>query len=94
MRLLLCTFVIASSLPIAGMAQDKRSPPTAVEPSLSVLPVAVDHTDARSAASLRDSLRQPIDDGREQPYRLSPEARQLMREQLRKQAAARELPKN
>lgn len=41
--------------------------------------------DARSAPRLRDSLRQSADNGSEpfQPYRLSLEERQRMREQLR-----------
>ena len=53
---------------------------------MSVLPIAADHADARSAASLRDSLRQPLDSVDDKPYRMSSQERQRLREQLRSHA--------
>jgi len=60
-------------------------------PSL-VLPISVQGDDHRGTQRLRDVLRQPLDDNiREpgsKPYRLSPEERHRLREQLRSQPDA------
>jgi hypothetical protein len=85
---------LAVGLPCVAAAQDRRVHPGSVEVPLSVLPVAVDQTEARSVTSLRDSLRQPWDEIAEKPFRLSSEERQRMREQLRTQSSARIVPKN
>lgn len=59
--------------------------------ALAVVPMTVapvEASDARPpAARLRDSLRQPLVEGdaASKPYRLSPEERQRLREQLRGQ---------
>lgn len=86
-----CCLVLAV-LPTLGMAQTRRAPPP-IDTALSVLPVATDNTEARSALSLRESLRQPLDDADNKPFRLSSEERQRMREQLRSQSALYETSK-
>lgn len=76
-----CLLLVA--LPTLGLAQGKRAHPLPDDAPVSVLPIAVESTEARSAASLRDSLRQPFDDADNKPFRLSSQERQRMREQLR-----------
>jgi hypothetical protein len=72
--------------PLLSAALELREHP--VQP-LATEPVAVAPADAPEgrpgAMRLRDSLRQPIADGdaASKPYRLTPEERQRMREQLR-----------
>jgi hypothetical protein len=76
-------------LPALAAADGKRPNLHSAETDAAVswLPVAVDNTEARSAASLRDSLRQPHGElGGSQPYRLSTQERQRMRDQLRAQS--------
>ena len=76
-----CLLLVA--LPTLGLAQGKRAHPLPDDAAVSVLPIAAESTEARSAATLRDSLRQPFDDADNKPFRLSSEERQRMREQLR-----------
>jgi hypothetical protein len=76
-----CLLLVA--LPTLGLAQGKRNHPLPDDVPVSVLPIAAENAEARSAASLRDSLRQPFDDADNKPYRLSSQERQRMREQLR-----------
>lgn len=75
--------LLLAALPTLGLAQGKRAHPLPDDAPVSVLPIAADNAEARSAASLRDSLRQPFDDADNKPYRLSSQERQRMREQLR-----------
>ncbi len=75
--------LLLAVLPTLGLAQGKRAHPLPEDAPVSVLPIAVDNAEARSAASLRDSLRQPFDDADNKPFRLSSQERQRMREQLR-----------
>jgi|GEM_PF-909451 len=74
---------LLAALPTLGFAQGKRAHPLPDDAPVSVLPIAADNAEARSAATLRDSLRQPFDDADNKPYRLSSQERQRMREQLR-----------
>lgn len=75
--------VLLVLLPSLALADGKRDQLQADDATVSVLPIAADHTEARSAASLRDSLRQPYDDMDNKPFRMSSQERQRMREQLR-----------
>lgn len=59
---------------------------TSEQAPLLVLPISVQDEEHRSAARLRDLLRQPYEDSPtpdSRPYRLSPEERLRLREQLR-----------
>lgn len=76
-----CLLFVA--LPSLALAQGKRTHPLPEDAPVSVLPIAADNAEARSAASLRDTLRQPFDDADNKPFRLSSQERQRMREQLR-----------
>lgn len=76
-----CLLLVA--LPTLGLAQGKRAHPLPEDAPVSVLPIAAENAEARSTASLRDSLRQPFDDADNKPFRLSSQERQRMREQLR-----------
>lgn len=75
--------LLLAVLPTLGLAQGKRVHPLPDDAAVSVLPISVDNAESRSAATLRDSLRQPFDDADNKPYRLSSQERQRMREQLR-----------
>lgn len=82
-------YLLLAVFPALAVADGKRvnAPPPEADAAVSWLPVAVDNTEARSAASLRDSLRQPQGDlADSQPYRLSTQERQRMRDQLRAQS--------
>jgi len=59
----------------------------AVAPGPTIVPIVTDAPDPKSGGRLRDVLRQPFDASATsgQPYRLSDEERQRMREQLRGQ---------
>lgn len=81
--------LLLAVLPSLAAADGKRAPPqsSGADGGVSWLPVAVDNTEARSAASLRDSLRQSHGEAVDsQPYRLSSQERQRMRDQLRAQS--------
>ena len=85
--LLLCALAAAAN----AQALDRGRPQveTVGAPSL-VLPISIQDDDHSSAPHLRDVLRQPLDGIREpggKPYRLSPEERHRLREQLRSQPA-------
>lgn len=75
--------VLLALLPSLALADGKRGQRQADDATVSVLPIAVDSTEARSAVSLRDSLRQSFDGTDNKPYRMSSQERQRMREQLR-----------
>lgn len=86
--LLLCALSAAAN----AQALDRGRPQVATlgSPSL-VLPISIQDDDHNSAPQLRDVLRQPLDGMQEpggKPYRLSPEERHRLREQLRSQLAA------
>lgn len=56
-----------------------------------VLPISIQDDDQSSSPRLRDVLRQPLDGAQEpgiKPYRLSPDERYRLREQLRSQPDA------
>ena len=75
--------LLLAVLPSLALAQGKRAHPLPDDAPVNVLPIAVESTEARSAATLRDSLRQPFEDADNKPFRLSSQERQRMREQLR-----------
>ena len=83
--LLLCALTAAAN----AQAPNSRRPQAdnVSTPSL-VLPISIQDDDNSSAPHLRDVLRQPLDGMQEpggKPYRLSPEERHRLREQLRSQ---------
>lgn len=72
------------------MAQkaEGRPPAGGAQAQLLVLPISAPEEEHRGAAGLRDVLRQPYEVTQElgsRPYRLTPEERQRLREQLRSQ---------
>ncbi|MGM9426546.1 hypothetical protein [Hydrogenophaga sp. MI9] len=75
-------------VPLCAVALEQREQPVH---TLVVVPVTASPTDAGdgrpAAPRLRDALRQPMSEGEAlgKPYRLSPEERQRLREQLRGQ---------
>lgn len=75
--------LVFALLPSLAWADGGRGQLQPDDMAVSVLPIAADNTEARSAVSLRDSLRQPFDDVDNKPYRMSSQERQRMREQLR-----------
>lgn len=77
---------IALSSAWAGPERARVEAPM-VAPGSTVMPIATDMAEPRVGGRLRDVLRQPFDAsaGPGQPYRLSDEERQRMREQLRGQ---------
>jgi hypothetical protein len=82
--------LLIATLPSLAAADGRRAPPPAAsaESAMTLLPIAVDQTEPRSAATLRESLRQPYGGvGESQPYRLSAQERQRMRDQLRAQSS-------
>jgi hypothetical protein len=86
--LLLCALAAGAN----AQALDRGRPQaeTVGTPSL-VLPISIQDDDHNSALQLRDVLRQPLDGMQEpggKPYRLSPEERHRLREQLRSQPLA------
>ena len=78
---------LAGWAPLAvAQAAEGRVQASSVQAPLLVLPISVQDDEHRSAARLRDLLRQPYEDSQtldSRPYRLSPEERQRLREQLR-----------
>jgi hypothetical protein len=86
--LLLCTLAATAN---AQTPQAKRAQAGAVGGPSLVMPISIQDDDHSSAPQLRDVLRQPLDGMQEpggKPYRLSPEERHRLREQLRSQAFA------
>lgn len=82
--------LLIAVLPSLAAANGRRVPPPAAgaDSAITLLPIAVDQTEPRSAATLRESLRQPYGGlGESQPYRLSSQERQRMRDQLRAQSS-------
>jgi len=65
-------------------ARARVDAPAALPPA-AVMPIATDMGEPRGGVRLRDALRQPFDAGAVpgQPYRLSEEERQRLREQVR-----------
>ncbi len=86
--LLLCSLAAVAN---AQTLDGARLEAGAVGTPLLVLPISIHDDDHRSAQRLRDVLRQPFD-GMQEPggklYRLSPEERHRLREQLRNQPDA------
>lgn len=81
---------LLAGLPQLAMAQAAQGGVSAsgVEAPALVMPIAVQDDEHRSALRLRDVLRQPYDETHEQgskPYRLTPQERHRLREQLRGQ---------
>jgi hypothetical protein len=86
--LLLCAL---TALANAQTPDNGRSQVGAVAAPSLVLPISIQDDDHSSAQHLRDALRQPLDGMQEldsKPYRLSPDARHRLREQLRSQPLA------
>ena len=75
---------LAASSVWAGPDRSRVEVPAMAPPS-AVVPIATDMGEPRGGARLRDVLRQPFDasTGLGQPYRLSEEERQRLREQVR-----------
>ena len=73
----------AAAGPLAERKLDDRMDASAA----AVMPISIDGSQPRNPLRLREVLRQPFDsmDDPYEPYRLSPEERQRMREQLRSQ---------
>lgn len=83
--LLLCALANAQT------PDNGRSQAGAVAAPSLVLPISIQDDDHSSAQRLRDALRQPLDGIQEldsKPYRLSPDERHRLREQLRSQPLA------
>lgn len=77
-------------LPHLAMAQATQGgvPSSSVEAPMLVMPIAVQDEEHRGALRLRDVLRQPYEEMQEpgsKPYRLTPQERHRLREQLRDQ---------
>ena len=85
--------LIAQPLLASGQTHGVHPLPAA-DAGLSVLPVAVDQSESRSSISLRESLRQPLDEAEAKPFRLSSRERQRLREQVRGQPLVYETSKN
>ncbi len=72
--------------PLVSWAADPSAVPVPAEkPSTALVPLSTaEASEARSNTSLRNVLRQPFDDFKEEgkPYRLSVQERQRLREQL------------
>jgi len=86
--LLLCALAAAAN---AQTPDGKRPQAGAVGGPSFVMPISIQDDDQSSASQLRDVLRQPLDGMQEpggKPYRLSPDERHRLREQLRSQAGA------
>ena len=68
-------------------AEPVRVPAAAPEGSAMAIPVVMDEAGPKTPPRLRDLLRQSSEgsSNNAQPYRLSPEERQRLREQLRQQ---------
>ena len=83
---------------ISAQAQDRPPLPASAEAGHGAPPApvaagqAVELVESRPVVPLRDSLRQSWSDPGDKPYRLSSEERQRMREQLRAQSAAFDMP--
>lgn len=73
--------------PVTAGTSDSRVLPVIADTSATVMPISVDDGEPRRQSRLRDALRQHFEDMDDpyQPYRLSAEERQRMREQLRSQ---------
>jgi hypothetical protein len=83
-------FFFLAGLPVMAMAQAAPGgvPAGNTEALVLVMPIAVQDDDHRSALRLRDVLRQPYEGTQEpgsKPYRLTPQERHRLREQLRGQ---------
>lgn len=76
---------IAGLLPTLAWSGVPHAAEPAADTALPVLPLAVGDP-PRQPPSLRESLRQGVADDTDQPFRLSAEERQQMREQLRSQS--------
>jgi hypothetical protein len=88
--LLLCSLAAAANAQAPGVG---RAPADAAGTPSLVLPIAGQADDHRNPPRLRELLRQPFGDRPEpgsKPYRLSPEERHRMREQLRSQSGAQQ----
>jgi hypothetical protein len=84
--LLLCALAAVAS---AQAPDGKRLQAATVGGPSLVMPISIQDDDHSSAPQLRDVLRQPLDGMQEpggKPYRLSPEERHRLREQLRSQS--------
>ncbi len=79
-------FLLLPSLSVAAGPHTHPLPSDA--PSAVLMPIAADAAEPRSTIGLRDVLRQPYDDVKEdnKPYRLSGQERQRLREQLSSQS--------
>lgn len=87
-ELLLCSSAAVANAQTLDGARLEAGP---VGTPLLVLPISIHEDDHRSAQRLRDVLRQPLGDVQEPAgklYRLSPEERHRLREQLRSQPDA------
>jgi hypothetical protein len=75
---------VALSAAWAGPERARADVPSMAPPS-TIVPIVTDRGEARGGVRLREVLRQPFDasTGPGQPYRLSDEERQRLREQLR-----------
>jgi hypothetical protein len=85
-----CLALSLAGLSPLAMAQTAEGQwqPSRLEAPLQVLPVAVQDVEHRNPSPLREALRQPYEgtqDSSSKPYRLSPEERHRLREQLRSQ---------
>lgn len=71
-----------------GASTDGHTLSDPLEAPATVVPMITDDVQSSNPPPLREVLRQPFDhlDGVIKPYQLSPEERQLMREQLRSQS--------
>lgn len=81
-------FLLACASPWAMAQKAEGRTPSGNPDALLVLPISAPEEEHRGAAGLRDVLRQPYEVTQElgsRPYRLSPEERQRLREQLRSQ---------
>ena len=77
---------VALTVAWAGPERARVDAPAMAPPS-SIVPIVTDMGEVRGGSRLREVLRQPFDtaNGPGQPYRLSDEERQRLREQLRGQ---------
>lgn len=88
---IVCLFLAA--LPFSSLAKDHRVRSQSHEAPVNVLPVSVEGVEARSAMTLRDSLRHSFDESDKKPYRLSSQERQRLRDQLRSPSAQEPIKK-
>lgn len=78
--------LLAAGHVLAGPDKPRDEPGGSGERAV-VMPISVEGGEPRHGNPLRDALRQPFDDGNSgsEPYRLSVQERQRLREQIRAQ---------